>query len=257
MNLNESSTFFRGVKIFVNSNDTVGNIILKGNEEPEKEELDMIINNIKDDSIIVDVGACYGEYALVCANMAKKGLIVAIEPNPYHFELLKKGVKSNNFTNIILVNKALSDKEGKMKFYIGNKHSEGSSLFKSNAIQYNGKYETIETDVTTLDKLLYSLGIHKIDILKLDTEGTELKILKGAKKILQNSTNLKMLTEFGSNAIFASGESPVEYLTFLVNRFKEVRILRDGKEMGDGREIIDRNNIKFKYRIICTNIFCS
>lgn len=247
--------WFRGVRVFVNPDDTVGSIILKG-EEPEQIELDHIINNVKDDSVIVDVGACYGEYALVCANKARKGIVVAIEPNPLHFELLKRGIEFNNFKNIILINKALSDRVCKMEFYIGNKHLEGSSLFKPNVMGTDREYKTIQIDVTTLDKLLQELNIHRIDILKIDSEGAELKIMKGAENILKNSPDLKMLTEFGTDAISNSGESPIEYLTFLINRFKDVRILRDGKELGDGRDIIDRNNLKYKYKIVCTNLFC-
>lgn len=254
----ESFTIFRGVKIFVNPDDTVGSIILQGKEEPEKVELDMVLENVKDDSIIVDIGACYGEYALVMANKAKRGLVIAIEPNPYHFAMLKKGVEANNLTNIILINKAVSDIENKKQtLFIGRKHLEGSSLFEDKVKDEDTFYGNIQVDVTTLDEILSSMNIDKIDILKMDAEGAELKILKGAERTLKNSIQLKMLTEFGMKAILASGESPVEFLTFLVDRFKEVRILRNGKELGDGRDIIDRNNIKYKYEIMCTNLFCN
>lgn len=244
--------------MFVNLNDTAGTIILRG-ENPEEVEIQTVLNNIKSNSIIVDVGACYGEYTLLCANKAKDGTVIAIEPNPYHFELLKKGIEANNFKNVILVNMALSDKEEEVDFYIGNEHMEGSTLFKDKMTQelgHNNKHEIIKVKSITLDKLLSNFNIDKIDILKIDAEGAELKIIKGAKNTLKNSKNLKILTEFGTNAISSSGESPIEYLTFLINRFKEVKILRDGKDLGDGRDIIDRNNIKHKYKIICTNLFC-
>lgn len=270
MKFKEELADFYGVKIFVNRDDTAGNIILKG-ENPEQVEIETILKNIKDDSIIVDIGACYGEYTLVCAkkledigeSLGKKsqGLVIAIEPNPYHFKLLKKGVELNGLRNVILINKALSDsgRVERMDFYIGDTHLEGSTLFISKMIQELGNdipYERIQVDVTTLDILLEQLNINKIDILKLDAEGAERKILRGAEKILKNSPGLKMLTEFGTFAISSSGESPIEYLTFLINRFKEVRILRDGKELGDGRDIIDYDNVKDKSRIVCTNIFC-
>lgn len=254
MNPKERSTIFRGIKIFVDPEDTVGNIILKG-EEPEQVELDIFLKHINIDSIIVDVGACYGEYTLVCANKAKNGLVIAIEPNPYNFKLLKKGVEANNFKNVILINKALSDKEGKMEFYMGNKHMEGSTLFKSKLTQELGNdalYEKCEVDVTTLDKILSELNITNIDVLKMDAEGAEVKILKGGMRTLIESRKLKMLTEFGTYTISSSGESPIDYLTFLVNKFKEVRILRDGDDSG----IINKNNIKFKHKIVCTNIWC-
>lgn len=183
----EIATFY-GIKIFVNRNDTAGNIILRGGN-PEQVEIDTILRNIKEDSVIVDVGACYGEYTLILANKCKNGLIIAVEPNPYHFELLKKGVEINGFKNIILINKALSDKEGIADFYMGDKHLEGSTLFKDKMIKELGhgiSFEKISIDVTTLDKLCDELGINKIDILKLDAEGAEFRILKGAERIFKN-----------------------------------------------------------------------
>lgn len=252
---NPIESTFCGVTIFVNPYDTVGSIILKG-ENPEQVEIDIVLKNIKEDSIIVDVGACYGEYTLLCAKKAR--IVIAVEPNPYNFNLLRKGVESNRFTNVILVNKALSDNEGSMSFYIGKNHLEGATLFKSKMTQELGndiQYEEIQVKVTTLDKLLSELNINKIDILKLDAEGAERRILRGAENTLKNY-NLKMLTEFGTYAISSSGESPIEYLTFLVNRFKEVKILRDGKDLGDGKDIINERNIKYKYKIVCTNLFC-
>lgn len=256
--MQEKESSFCGVKIFVNPNDTAGNIILKG-DNPEQVEINTILKNIKEDSIMVDVGACYGEYTLLCAKKANKGKVIAVEPNPYHFKLLKKSVEANRLENVILINKALSDDEGMMSFYMGNNHLEGSTLFKDKMIQELGNnviFEEIQVEVITLDTLLQSLSINKIDILKIDAEGAELKIIKGAEKTLKESTDLKMLTEFGIHSIASSGESPVEYLTYLTNRFKEVRILRDGKELGDRRDIIDKNNIRFKYKIVCTNLFC-
>lgn len=251
------SVIFRNIKIFVNDNDTVGKIILKGKEEAEQLELDTLLKNVNTNSIIVDVGACYGEYTLVCASKATNGIVIAIEPNPYHFELLKKGVEANNLKNVILINKALTNKEGKSDFYMGDKHLEGSTLFKDKMIQEigNQSYKKIEIKTITLDKLLADLKISHIDILKIDSEGAEVKILKGAMRTLINCNKLKMLTEFGCIAISSSREIPIEYLKFLIGRFKDVTIV--GGETGeDENRIINKNNIESKCKIVCTNIWC-
>lgn len=248
--IKEITTNFLGIKIVVNKNDITGKIIINGGI-PEEEAFRRFIKEINKGNIMIDIGACYGQYTLTCAKLVNK--VIAIEPNPYHFKMLKKGIELNNLKNVIPLNIALSDSHDIKDLFMSNNHLEGTSLFeeKLNEELKNIKKFKMKIHTTTLDKLLLQLNIdhNKINIIKMDVEGAEMKILKGAQKVLNESKNLKLLTEFGAHAISASGEKPIKFLNLLIDRFPHVEIV-------EKRILINKNNVDIHSKIVCTSIFC-
>ena len=95
--------------------------------------------------------------------------------------MLKKNAKLNNLKNTTLINKALSDKKGKLKLYLAKGNLGHHSLVE----KVGEKYEEVEVD--TLDNILKELKISKVDLIKIDVEGAENLVLKGALKTLENS----------------------------------------------------------------------
>lgn len=261
--------------LVVNCNAITGRIFASG-KIYEEYELNKFLENVKEDSIIIDIGACYGQYALTSAKKAYKGMVIAVEANPYNFSLLRKGVDINtddnnilSNKNVICVNKALSDIEGKAELSMPDTHPEGGSLYLNINMQYGfQKIEKMMVDVTTLDKLLDDLkdiGMinfdhSNIDMIKIDVEGNEMKVLRGAKKVLEQSKNLKILTEFSTDMIKSSGEDPRELLQLLLDRFKEVKILSFEEipmVTDTTNNIIDKNNIDVKAEMgHHANLFC-
>ena len=131
---------------------------------------------------VVDIGAHVGVYALkVARQIDTEGLLVAVEPEPDNYKLLVKNVRINNAKNIIPLKLAISNRDGRLKLY----KSLNSSL--SHSIMFHVSEEWIETDTITLDGLLSKLGINHVDLVKIDAEGSEIDILRGAKKLLANS----------------------------------------------------------------------
>ncbi len=120
--------------------------------------------NFKDIGTFVDAGAYIGTYTL---RAAKYGAIVySFEPNPYSFKLLTKNVKDNNFTSVYLYNLALFDKQSEMDFSIS---TVGSSLF--------GNSEK-------------KVKIKTVDMLKIDVEDTEINVIMGANKTLEDTNQI-------------------------------------------------------------------
>ena len=128
---------------------------------------------------------------------------------------LKKNVQVNNYYNVILEQKAVSDKPEKEQLFLSDKMGEHSF----NKIQSKGT--SITVDCVTLDDYFDSYDlIDKINFLKIDVEGAEPRILSGMKKILKESKNLKIFTEFMQNYIKNSGHDPKKMLdTLLDNGF--------------------------------------
>ena len=78
----------------------------------------IVENIIKNGNIVIDVGAHMGYYSLLFAKLVgKNGKIFAFEPDPKNFSRVQKNVKLNNYMNIVLTQKAVSDRTGDEKLF--------------------------------------------------------------------------------------------------------------------------------------------
>jgi FkbM family methyltransferase len=135
--------------------------------------------------VFIDVGANVGTYSTQLLSRFQDSSIWAFEPNPFTFERLKKHVENGN---IHTVNMGLSSQDGTLSFY-DRKDKNGSSphgSLYSEVIEEIHSVESVSFSVraTTLDDFLEKHQIKKINLLKIDTEGHELEVLKGAKKAI-------------------------------------------------------------------------
>jgi len=132
---------------------------------------------LKHGYVFVDVGAHVGKYSFYASKqVGDSGLVIAIEPHPKNVENLRRGIKLNCLTNVKVVEKACSNYSGK-GFLIEHEISAKCELVK--------KPTKIEVDVDTLDNVLKSLHVEKVDMIKIDVEGREYKVLQGAYKSLK------------------------------------------------------------------------
>ena len=127
--------------------------------------------------IVVDIGAHIGIFTIKAAKAAgEKGLVVAIEPEPSNIALLLNNIAVNEITNVIVVAKAASSYKGKPKLYLS--HSSGGHSLVNSLDNY------IEVETDSLDNIMSELGLPRVDFVKIDAEGSELEVLKGAEKLL-------------------------------------------------------------------------
>ncbi len=124
---------------------------------------------------------------MAAEKVGENGKVIAIEPEPCNYRQLLKNIKLNNFKNVIIRNIALSDHKGTEQLYIHFLAGKHSLFIK------NGTISSIEVQVTTLDQLIEELGLNQIDVIKIDTEGAEMSILKGAERTLKANPNIKII----------------------------------------------------------------
>jgi exopolysaccharide biosynthesis WecB/TagA/CpsF family protein len=151
------------------------------------------------DPIIVDVGGNKGRWTRdVQKRVGLKGRWLIVEPA----EEACAAIQRLCLTNTELVHSALSDHVGTMTLYTPGNCSGIASLHRrTDTVMENLAIEERTVSVTTLDSLAEACGIDHIDYLKLDTEGHELWILKGACNLLE-AGQIKALTfEFGAGNI--------------------------------------------------------
>lgn len=154
------------------------------------EYTEIFLKLIKQVDSFFDIGANIGYYSLLAARVKPEIKIVAFEPaiGPLHF--LQKNVELNQFTNIEIAPVALSDQNGEITFY--EVESEKYLYLKYNlAGEGNAGSKTTERNfvknivpTTTLDEYLAANKVKNIDLIKIDTEGTEHLILEYSKKVL-------------------------------------------------------------------------
>jgi FkbM family methyltransferase len=148
---------------------------------------------------ILDIGARIGETTAKYSRLFPESTIYSFEPFADSFQLLQRRFKENNF--IKPVNMAVSDKQGKMKFYV-NKDSGTSSIFPTVAdvkrwvkLKIIENIDVIEVPVTTIDEFCQQQSINDIQILKMDIQGGELLALEGAKEKLKKGAISVIYTE--------------------------------------------------------------
>jgi len=186
------------------------------------EELKIIkflLKNLKENDVFYDIGANYGFYTILAQEFITEGEIHSFEPNPKIFKILKENCKLNIFKNTYLNEIALSDKNGGVEFYDRDiaRQSGGSSLIKH---EHFKKYKVIKVKTMKLDDYIL---IHKPPtIMKIDVEGAEPFVLKGATNLIKNY-NPTIIMEFGSDNLHREA---VEIL--LNNDYKLYRLDKEG-----------------------------
>lgn len=126
---------------------------------------------------VVDIGAHKGVFSIFMAKRAKK--IFSFEPNQKNFGILKRNVELNKINNIFPFNKAVSNKEGKLKLYLSSSSLGHSAFIKTD------NFELI--DCTTLKGIFDKNKIKRCDFLKMDCEGAEFDIiLNSSPTVLKN-----------------------------------------------------------------------
>ena len=175
--------------------------------------------NIKVDNVI-DVGVAYGTDFLL--NNYLKSKFFLIEPNPLFFEFIQKKILNKYDSKLYKV--AAGNEIGEKKFWF----SEGFSSFIQRE-DYKLK-DQIEVKIDKLDNILKNEKLSGTTLLKIDTEGYELEVLKGAENILK-ITNFIVLEVRLENV---KTYNPSEIITFLLNRnfyfykILKVNYFRDG-----------------------------
>ena len=125
---------------------------------------------ILQNEIIIDIGGHIGLFSLYASLKNPDGKIISIEPHPQNFSLLKENLNNNGFTNIKILNKAVSNSNKNMELFIDSLDDSAHSIHRigKNSIQIKG---------TTLHQIINENQITNCNMLKMDCEGSEFEII--------------------------------------------------------------------------------
>src|SRR5215203_6133522 len=200
---------------------------------------DDIIENFqpKSEGIVVDVGAHYGRYTLIAAKrIGPKGKVIAIEADPKNFDMLNKNIKLNELEHIITLNYAASSNKSKVKLSIPEKKS-GHTIYSSIISSRASTVKFIEVNANTLDNLLHENGIslEEVNWIKIDVEGAELEVVKGATNILSKSMDISLLIEIHD---VGNGKTLYEPIIDLLNDYNFKKEFEKIYESGERHLIV-------------------
>ncbi|HQX95938.1 MAG TPA: FkbM family methyltransferase [Chitinophagaceae bacterium] len=180
----------------------------------------------KENIVLFDVGANRGQYLTMAKNAAGERLqIYCFEPQSSAFAFLEKSAVK--YQNVVIENMGLGEGPAVVNLFADSDASEYASLYPANYTQYNvnlSRKEEIKID--SLDNYCNLHGIKRINFLKIDVEGHEIGVLKGASKLLSSGNIDFIQFEFG----LASIESRVFLKDFfaILPEYTIYRILPNG-----------------------------
>lgn len=145
-----------------------------------EKEIDLLKHIVKEQDIIFDIGANRGEFTFYFSNLLnQKGKVYAFEPGKRAFNILSKIKKKYKMDNVSIFKLALSNSVGMTKLVVPY-YNRQASIKSIESIK--GKIENIET--STIDIFSNTNKIDRLDIIKCDTEGSELLIFQGGENTI-------------------------------------------------------------------------
>jgi FkbM family methyltransferase len=217
-----------GPKIYLDGRDIgiANHIMFSGQwESANTREVKRIVRR---GQVAIDVGANFGYYSLLlCHLVGEQGRVISFEPNPNVYPLLVRSLKLNGYLKREIAQPfscALSDGNGKATLSFRLDNYGGGTLYAPNRAQRPSDLVQAEVETRTLDSLDIPSG--RPLFIKIDAEGAEYPILKGADKLLRSVDDVVMMLEFTPQFIrkhlpvddFVRFLSGLEFLFFEVTK---------------------------------------
>ncbi len=139
------------------------------------------------DAIVFDVGAHAGQFAKLFARMAPGGFVYAFEPGSYARAILRAALRLNRIANVAVLPLALGAASGVAILTVPVKRSGSYGFGLSHLGRDDGRYaaEIEAVPVATLDQVATALALARLDLIKADIEGFELRLVRGGEATLK------------------------------------------------------------------------
>jgi FkbM family methyltransferase len=206
-----------GVSVLLDPRDLVPATILRTGEwQPEIWE--SISPALSEGSVFLDVGAHIGYFSLKAAiKVGKTGRVVSFEPNPPIVAILRENVTASHAGNVIVEPIAATDREEMVTLYAAPVINTGASSLASQNADFSGDGQPpkgYSVRGRPIDDVIRELGLTRVDAVKIDVEGAEVSVLKGAANTLKRF-HPKLVIEVRRD-LLASFQTTPEDVTSLI-----------------------------------------
>lgn len=182
---------------------------LKARFLAQRIEFRLIRRHVRPTDTVCDIGSNKGSFVFWLSRWCRQGKVVAFEPQPQFAQLLARLARHLKLDNVTVEQKAVFSKSGQADLFVPKGHSPGASLVTKGT----GDFETISVPMVRLDD--YFDRSQRIAFMKVDVEGAELEVFKGAERILREQSPLLIFECENRHLNGARVEDVVTYLNAL------------------------------------------
>lgn len=144
--------------------------------------------------VVVDIGAHVGRYTIISSKrVGPEGKVIAVEADRNTYEILDRNIRLNELTNVLALNRAAYSVHTVLKLYQPNDNFSIYDTVMPSRAGTNQSY--VEVEAHTLDSILDANGLTAADWIKIDVEGAEYEVLKGATRTLAANHDTTILME--------------------------------------------------------------
>jgi FkbM family methyltransferase len=197
----------------VPGNETCRSVFITGRYEPN--EFSVLARILKPGMVFVDVGANLGLYSLFASRLVgAEGTVLALEPSSREFDQLSANLRLNALSNVRALQAAVSDRDGETDLLVAvaqhsGHNTTGRFAYENTELDHRERVATI-----TLDRLVTSEKLSRLDVIKMDIEGGELAAICGAKESLARLHPM-LLIEVADRSLRHQGASSAQLLDLI------------------------------------------
>jgi FkbM family methyltransferase len=177
----------------------------------EQKALDNFIGHLKTSDTIIDIGANIGYTTLLFSKTVQQGKVLSIEPSKELYNTINDHLTLNKITNVTCLNIGLGETEKTAQLYKVSENNSGMNRVFENA---ETGFNSESISIKTLDDVVWEQRIEKVNAIKIDVEGYEYKILKGAYNTIKTHKPI-LLVEIDDLNLKEQQASPMEVFKFL------------------------------------------
>lgn len=163
----------------------------------ERHELDFVLSMLGPGMTFIDVGANVGIFSIPAAQKVQNGQVFAFEPSHWTHQRLVKNAEINKLTNVHAVCSAVGDYNGEAVLQINVPGKDGLNTIGKPSHWDSDVVAEERVPITTLDDFVRLNAVSHVDVIKIDTEGAELLVLRGARDLLAKPNAPLILYEGG------------------------------------------------------------
>jgi FkbM family methyltransferase len=180
----------------------------------EKELGDLLKKMLRPNDVFIDIGANIGYFSLLSATISPSIKVISFEPVKDLFQKMRENFSINKTKNIVAINAAAGEINEQGELFLSAPDNLGMSSFQQPE-NYSGRKEKVE--LVAIDDWFRTSGLTKIDLVKLDIEGSELAALKGMRMVLEEQRPA-LIVEINPETLWLFGLKPLNIYNYL-NQF--------------------------------------
>jgi FkbM family methyltransferase len=194
----------------------------------EPNEMHAVAGTLRPGMCFVDVGANQGLFTLLAAAaVGPSGTVHAFEPSPRERAHLQSNIELNSLTNVHVYPVALGSAHSTASLSVSDREHPGHNTLGGFSYRETSQAYSIEVAVQTLDEVVDREGLNRIDLMKIDVEGSETAVMRGAVETLRRFRPV-IIAEANETALGQMGSSTKELLDLIRGQGYEVQSFESG-----------------------------